>query len=565
MYSPAPIILDRLAAGFRPYLLLTILVAAVALPGIAAVPPLDRDEARFAVASRQMLESGDWITVRFQDQLRAKKPPGIYWLQALTAEATGARDAIWVYRVPSVLGLLVAVLALFRLAAPLVGRPTALLAAALLAVAPLAVSEAHQAKTDAVLLACAVIAQGVLARFYFAARRGPSSLDASEPPPPDIVAALIFWVAQAAAIMIKGPIVPAISLLTVVTLVIADRRQPGGAAWLRRLRPALGLLLIIVLDAPWAIAVSLATQGRFINEAAGHDLLGKLIEPQESHEGMFGTYLGLSVVTLWPVILFIVPGLVRAFRTRRDPVARFCLAWAVPSWIMFELVPTKLPHYVLPLVPALTVLAAIACTAGAWPTRAWWLRVMAGLAILVGVLLAVSFVAAPMYLGQGVLPAALLCAAAALAAGLLSGVLAWRGRAPVAAAVAVVTAAATWSLLFAGLLPGLQPLWVSQRVAQLVPRDAPVAAAGFHEPSLVFLLGSGTKLTDGPGAADYLAATPHAAAIITARDESAFQQRLAAVGRTAHLLGAVDGLNYSHGRPVHLSVWSLDDAGGAHG
>ncbi len=564
--------LDRLAAGIRPYLLLTILVAAVALPGIAAVPPLDRDEARFAVASRQMVESGDWVTVHFQDELRAKKPPGIYWLQALVVEATGARDAIWAYRIPSALGILVAALALFRLGSPLVGRPAALIAAALLVTTPLAASEAHQAKTDAMLLACAVIAQGILARFYLEARRpreevrpgvGASPHPATAVSPhPGTGAALIFWVAQAAAIMLKGPIVPVVSLLTVMALAIADRRVPHGAAWLRRLRPVLGLAVVIVLVAPWALAVTFATQGQFIGQAAGNDLLRKLYAPAESHEGIVGTYLILSLMTLWPAILFVVPGLVRAFRVRSQPVARFCLAWAIPSWIMFELVPTKLPHYVLPLVPALTLLAAMACTAGAWPARAWWLRLMAGLAALVGLVAAAGLIAAPLVLDQDVPLAAVLGAGAALAAGLLCAILALQGRAPAAAAAAVVGAAATWSLLFAGVLPSLEPLWVSQRVAQLVPSGAPAAAAGDHEPSLVFLLGTGTRLTDGPGAADFLLTTPHAVAIVAGPDETSFQKKLADWGRAARQLGTVDGLNYSHGKPIHLSVWTLAGAGG---
>jgi 4-amino-4-deoxy-L-arabinose transferase-like glycosyltransferase len=51
-------------------------------PGLASIPPVDRDEARFAHATRQMLESGDIIPIRFQDEARNKKPIGIRWLQA---------------------------------------------------------------------------------------------------------------------------------------------------------------------------------------------------------------------------------------------------------------------------------------------------------------------------------------------------------------------------------------------------------------------------------------------------------------------------------------------------
>src|SRR5437899_8002989 len=80
------------------------------LPGFFTIPPVDRDEARFAQATKQMVESGDYVDIRFQDEVRYKKPVGIYWLQAAavrTAEALGvpeARTTIWIYRLPSLVG-----------------------------------------------------------------------------------------------------------------------------------------------------------------------------------------------------------------------------------------------------------------------------------------------------------------------------------------------------------------------------------------------------------------------------------------------------------------------------
>src|SRR5436305_15071864 len=86
------------------------------LPGFFHLPPIDRDESRFAQATKQMIESGDYIDIRFQDDVRYKKPVGIYWLQAgvvRTAEALGipeARTTIALYRIPSLLGAIGAVL-----------------------------------------------------------------------------------------------------------------------------------------------------------------------------------------------------------------------------------------------------------------------------------------------------------------------------------------------------------------------------------------------------------------------------------------------------------------------
>src|SRR5579863_3158819 len=107
--------------GVQPYVLLAGLCLLLYLPGIAAIPPLDRDEARFAQATRQMLETGDFLRIRFQGEARNNKPAGIYWLQAaaVSAFSTPRATAIWPYRVPSLLGGMAAVLLTFGLGAAL--------------------------------------------------------------------------------------------------------------------------------------------------------------------------------------------------------------------------------------------------------------------------------------------------------------------------------------------------------------------------------------------------------------------------------------------------------------
>src|ERR1700693_2802247 len=126
--------------GVRPYALLVGLCLVLYLPGISAIPPLDRDEARFAQAPRQMLETGDFLQIRFQDEARNKKPAGIYWLQALSVSAFSKPEAtaIWPYRLPSLLGGMAAVLLTLALGSALFGeasepRRTAAIAAVLLA------------------------------------------------------------------------------------------------------------------------------------------------------------------------------------------------------------------------------------------------------------------------------------------------------------------------------------------------------------------------------------------------------------------------------------------------
>ena len=150
----------------RHYALLILLCLCAFLPGIATLPPIDRDEPRFVQASKQMAESGDLVDIRFQDESRYKKPVGIYWLHnaALALSGQGADAPIWVYRLVSVLGGLIAVCATFATGRRLFGDRAGLIAAIALAGIFGLAFEARIAKTDAMLLATAVLAQGALAR-----------------------------------------------------------------------------------------------------------------------------------------------------------------------------------------------------------------------------------------------------------------------------------------------------------------------------------------------------------------------------------------------------------------
>ena len=148
------------------------------LPGFFSTPPIDRDEARFTQATKQMVESGDYVDIRFQDDVRYKKPVGIYWLQAAvveTASALGlprAQLRIWLYRIPSLIGAIGAVLLTYWAALAFVTRRGAALAALMMCSSVLLGAEARLAKTDAMLLLTVVAAMGAMARVYLSWQRG---------------------------------------------------------------------------------------------------------------------------------------------------------------------------------------------------------------------------------------------------------------------------------------------------------------------------------------------------------------------------------------------------------
>src|SRR5258705_11606655 len=112
-----PALLDLATRSHGRCVILLVLATLLSiLPGFFGIPPTDRDESRFAQASKQMIETGDFIDIRYQDTTRYKKPVGIYWLQAgsvKVAQWLGKRNAmntIWLYRIPSLIRAIRAVL-----------------------------------------------------------------------------------------------------------------------------------------------------------------------------------------------------------------------------------------------------------------------------------------------------------------------------------------------------------------------------------------------------------------------------------------------------------------------
>jgi 4-amino-4-deoxy-L-arabinose transferase-like glycosyltransferase len=532
-----------------PWLGLIALCLALYLPGFASLPPIDRDEARFAQATKQMLETGDYVRIRFQDEARNKKPAGIYWAQAAAAQLFGGAAApIWAYRVPSLIGVALAVLLLYEAGYRLFERRSAFLAASLLAACLLAVVEAHLAKTDAGLLAATVAAQGALGVIYLRGRGGL---------PAGWLLPLGFWSALGVGILIKGPVLPLISALTVIALGLADR----SVAWLKASRPVPGLLVVALIVAPWLIAISQATHGAFLSDAVGKDLLPKLISAQESHGAPPGYYLLLLMIGFFPGSLQIAPALRDAWRRRLLPAERFCLAWALPAWLVFELVPTKLPHYVLPLYPALALLTArFVIGAARTRTPAWWARAGFVAWLLVAFALAGAAIALPEIVDRRIDWIALPPLVAALAgAGAALGY-AWRGHRLTSIGIGVAAAGVLLATVFGTVLPRVQGLWLSRQASEMVlayrPATAsPVAAAGFAEPSLVFLLGTATELTGGSGAADFLAAHADGLALVAADQEPTFRARAATLGLGVQLLETRHGYNYSRGRWIALALY----------
>ena len=538
-----------------PYLALTLLALAFFLPGQAALPPLDRDESRYTQATAQMLETGDFINIQFQNQSRYLQPAGIYWLQAAAVSLLSAPEArqVWAYRVPSLIGATFAVLLTAWLGNLLFGAPVGWGAAILMAASLMLGVEARVAKIDAALLATSLAAQAALAKTYL-------ERDSGRPLPAWVAA--VFWAALGVGLMLKGPIVPLVSGGTILLLSILERR----ARWLLLLRPSWGVPLMLAIVLPWCIAIATVSKGDFFTQAVGRNLLGKVAQGQQAHGAPPGYYLALFPLTFWPGALFALLAAPFVWVNRRAPAVRYCLCWIAPTWVVFELIVTKLPHYVLPTYPAIACLAAAGVLSerdgqyARW--RGWLFWPAASVWLILGFILACGPPALIWWMEGYVSPLGVLTALAA--APLMGATILLLRRAQTRGAIACAAAAAfiVFASVYSLQLPRLQTVWLSPRIAAAVENASrcphkTLATVPYNEPSLVFLVGTDTKFVDVRGAAQHLLDDPACGLALVGVNESVeFLSLTAAAGMQPPEVARIRGVNYSYGKPVELILYA---------
>lgn len=345
--------------GLAPLALL-LLALALYLPGLTVAPPPGTGEAQLIETTRHMLASGDLVDTRLRDGSERLVPPGLPLLQALSATVSGqgADAPLWIFRLPSLAGAVLAVLLSYWCARAFVAPPPALLAGALTAAALLLGGAARLAGPDAVLLAAILAMQGALARIWLSRLPGTSS--------PGRFAsrslAAVFWIGLAVSVLAGGASGPVVIGLSVAALCLAAR----DLRWLSRLMPLAGLAILAVIVLPWCVASALRGEGGILSGGSLTLLAGLLggagLGAPFAGQGIGApplAHLLLSLATFWPLPAFALLGLPMFLRSTRTPQVVFFLCCLVPYWLLIELLPVKAPQHALPLVPALAGLAAL--------------------------------------------------------------------------------------------------------------------------------------------------------------------------------------------------------------
>ena len=340
------------------------------LAGMWSLPLIDRDEPRFAEASREMIERGDYVVPYFNNRVRFDKPPLAYWAQVASYKIFGEND--FAARFPSAIAAALTALSIFAWGSRIDGARVGWWAAIIFTLSLQTFVHAKAAVADMWLVLFVTLAHWSGYELIW----GKQTSNVQRPTSNVQLWRWwwIFYLALAFGFLAKGPIAWA-PLLTVGSTVFFVR----GSQLNQRFRSVRGIVLMLAVVAFWGIPALIRTHGEFFAVGIGRHVIGRSFGAMEGHgANSLGAYLLLLpfyVVTIfasffpWSIKL---PWLMRRLWGKQeagvtphargysggDKIDNYLLAGAGIIFIIFSLIKTKLPHYTLPALPLLSLLLA---------------------------------------------------------------------------------------------------------------------------------------------------------------------------------------------------------------
>lgn len=326
----------------RPLLFLFCSVLILELLGNNTLPLIDRDEPRFAEASREMRQSGDFIIPRVNGTYRFDKPPLIYWCQVASSTIFGESD--FSVRLPSALFAAATAVLTAAWATRLYGSSVGFWSGLIFGTCLQLFIHGRAAVADMPMI------------FFFVATTWTAweRIQGNR----SRVLWCCFHLSLAGGFLAKGPVafLPAIALLPF-------------HLWMRtpmhlHIRSLVGgILLVLAVVGAWGIPALLVTQGQFFQIGIGKHVVMRSVVPLQSHgaSGLAGYFLLLPFYfvtlffSLFPWSLFL-PATIQRLRIGLDPFERYALCGIGVAFLVFTLYQTKLPHYTLPAFPLLAIL-----------------------------------------------------------------------------------------------------------------------------------------------------------------------------------------------------------------
>lgn len=333
--------------------------------GTWSLPLIDRDEPRFAEASREMIERSNYVVPYFNNQLRLDKPPLTYWAQVASYHMFGEND--FAARFPSAIAAALIAVIIFVWGRRMGGEKVGWWGAIIFTLSLQTFVHAKAAVADMWLVLFVTLAtwagSELLQRPTLNHGAAPRAIWKSP--------FLVFYLALALGFLAKGPIAWT-PLLTVAVVIIYARD------WqlFRRFKFVRGISLMLIVVALWGIPALIQTRGEFFTVGIGRHVVGRSFMTLEGHGasslGMYVLLLPFYFVTVfisffpWSIKL---PWLIRKLWRKKEAgvdapgysgslLDVYLLSGIAVVFVIFTLVSTKLPHYTLPAFPLLALLLA---------------------------------------------------------------------------------------------------------------------------------------------------------------------------------------------------------------
>lgn len=439
-----------------PEIALAALAGAVFLGCLGSMDFWGKREQRAVAESIDTVEHNHWLVAEIQARPRLEKPPLPRWISASLVSLTGRRDQ-WLMRLPAALSALGMVALVYALGRRMGGRDVGLAAGLALTSTVMFVVEMRQAGNDGPLAFFLTLA-------VYAAWRRLHGGPADEPPglPADRPGAkgwaVLMYAALGLGFLCKGPVAVLLAAVAIGPYLACARRFKAGMRllWTRRGLAAFALLALswpvpVALSDPNAVGVWLLEMGQKAGSAG--------VTHHRRREVLATEWPGLTAPwTLLAALAVALPFLKRGRDLR--PTIWLPWWWGMGNLAMFCLWSVAKPNYYLPCLPATALMVGVAWV---WLCRLARSGEPAGIRtgrILLGhwVVLLVLALATPAVVGQK-FPQYLgwsLAASAALAAGVIASVRAWRRGADAGALTPIVAAMAVVVLIgYGGIAPGL--------------------------------------------------------------------------------------------------------------
>jgi 4-amino-4-deoxy-L-arabinose transferase-like glycosyltransferase len=318
---------DPASAPAAGTMLLLLAAALLLLPTLGLYPLFDVDEGAFSEATREILQSGDWLSTTLNGAPRYDKPILIYWLQALSVRALGLNE--FALRLPSAVAALAWIFAIVRFAGPRFGAAAGWLAGWVAATSLGLLAMSRAATADALLNALLAATMFDLWRFLEGADRA-------------ALRRTYLWMAL--GVLTKGPVAILIPAAVSLAYCLSCRRWRD---WARAAFDPLGWLILVALAGPW-YAAQLVLHGReFVDGFLMRHNLDRFQTTLEGHRGSLGYYFLVAPLLLLPWSGLLWRALRRVPDDWRDPLPRYLMLWFAFVFCFFSLSGTKLPHYLL--------------------------------------------------------------------------------------------------------------------------------------------------------------------------------------------------------------------------